>query len=449
MAEPAEFHSAARSDVGLVRSNNQDSGYAGANLLVLADGMGGPAGGDIASSVALAHLVPLDTDSHPADSMLPLLRKALMDAHDELSDRSSRDRDLEGLGTTCIAIMRSGNRLAMVHIGDSRAYMLRGETLTQVTTDHSYVQFLVDTGQITQEEAEHHPNRNVVLKILGDSEADVAPDETIREAVIGDRWLLCSDGLSGVVSPETIGQMMATIEDPGECAEELIRLALLAGGPDNITCVVSDIVPSGSFPPVPPQIVGAAAIDRNAASRGGEGAAAKAAALSKKRPSVDLDDEDEDARPPRTRWWTPVFMLLVAAFLVGAGWLSWAWSQTQFYVLGKDGYVVIYQGIPQTLGPWELSHAVEVTDVALADLTQVDRQRLTEPVVRSSREDVDAYVNQLRDDIADQHNGEARDEGAQSGAQSGGGSSSQSGAQSASESSSEANGSTSNDGGNG
>ena len=214
---PIEFRCAARSDVGLVRSNNQDSGYAGPNLLVLADGMGGPAGGDIASSVAIAHLVPLDSDSYPADTMLPLLREALMDAHDELSDRSRRDKDLEGLGTTCIALMRSGNKLAMVHIGDSRAYVLRGEALTQVTTDHSFVQYLVESGQITPEEAEHHPNKNVVLRILGDSQADVTPDETIREAVVGDRWLLCSDGLSGVVSPETLGAVLAEIDDPGEC----------------------------------------------------------------------------------------------------------------------------------------------------------------------------------------------------------------------------------------
>lgn len=396
-SSPVEFHCAARSDVGLVRSNNQDSGYAGANLLVLADGMGGPAGGDIASSVAIAHLVPLDTDSHAADSMLPLLRNALMDAHDELSDRSKRDKDLEGLGTTCIAIMRSGNKLAMVHIGDSRAYVLRGEALTQVTTDHSFVQYLVETGQITPEEAEHHPNRNVVLRILGDSQADVTPDETMREAVLGDRWLLCSDGLSGVVSPETIGLILADIEDPGECAEELIRLALRAGGPDNITCVVADIVASGSFPPAPPQIVGAAAIDRHAASRGGTGAAARAAAL--RRARADALDEDEDgaeADSARRRWLTPLLALLGSLLLVAAGWLSWAWTQTQYYVIGQDGYVVIHQGIPQSIGSWELSHAVEVTDIALKDLSQVDRLRLQDPVLRSSREEIDAYLDQLR-----------------------------------------------------
>ena len=392
---PIEFRCAARSDVGLVRSNNQDSGYAGPNLLVLADGMGGPAGGDIASSVAIAHLVPLDSDSYPADTMLPLLREALMDAHDELSDRSRRDKDLEGLGTTCIAVMRSGNKLAMVHIGDSRAYVLRGEALTQVTTDHSFVQYLVESGQITPEEAEHHPNKNVVLRVLGDSQADVTPDETIREAVVGDRWLLCSDGLSGVVSPETLGAVLAEIDDPGECAEELIRLALRAGGPDNITCVVADIVKPGSYPVGPPQIVGAAAIDRHAASRGGEGAAGRAAALRKQR-RLAIDEDGGEDQTKRRAWFAPLLGLVVAVLLGVGGWLGWSWTQSQYYVIGQDGYVVIYQGIPQSLGPWKFSHAVEVTDLSLAELTDADRQRLQDPVLRSSRKKIDQYIDQLR-----------------------------------------------------
>lgn len=406
---PVEFRCAARSDVGLVRQNNQDSGYAGTNLLILADGMGGPAGGDIASSVAVAHLVPLDIDSHPADSLLPLLRTALMDAHEELSDRSQRDPELAGLGTTCIALMRSGNKLAMVHIGDSRAYVLRGNTLTQVTTDHSFVQYLVDSGQITPDEAEHHPQRNVVLRILGDSQADVTPDETMREAVIGDRWLLCSDGLSGVVSAETIAHILAEISNPGECAEELIRLALLAGGPDNVTCVVADIVPQGTVVPVAPQVVGAAAVDRSAPTRGGGGAAAKAAALSAHTPTgapnasstsyaTSEEDEAEDERPRRT-WVFPVVTFLMTLVCVGAAWLGWTWSQTQYYVIGQNGYVVIHQGIPQSIGSWKLSHAVEITDVKLDQLAEVDRQRLTEPVVRSSRADIDSYVATLKANV--------------------------------------------------
>ncbi len=393
--QPVEFHFAARSDIGLVRATNQDSGYAGPNLLVLADGMGGPAGGDIASSVALAHLVPLDGESHPAEAMLPLLRGALMDAHDELSERSRQDSELKGLGTTCIAVMRSGNKLAMVHIGDSRAYLLRGDTLTQITTDHSLVQYLVDSGQITPEEAEHHPQRNVVLRVLGDMQADVTPDETMREAVVGDRWLLCSDGLSGVVSADTIGKVLATFEDPGDCAEELIRLALLAGGPDNVTCVITDIVAAGTSPTSTPEIVGAAAKDRLAPTRGGAGAAARAAALS---PTTSPDasrEEDDEGGHAHARWWMPLVSLLVLALVGGLGWLGYAWSQTQYFVIGRDGYVVIYQGIPQAIGPWSFSHPVEVTDVALSRLTQVDRDRLQEPVVRSSREEIDAYVARL------------------------------------------------------
>lgn len=400
-AEPVEFRYAARSDVGLTRRSNQDSGYAGPNLLVLADGMGGPAGGDIASSVALAHLVPLDSESHPAEAMLPLLRAALNAAHEELTERSSQDSELKGLGTTCIAIMRAGKKLAMVHIGDSRAYLLRGDTLTQVTTDHSFVQYLVDTGQITPEEAEHHPQRNVVLRVLGDSQADVTPDETVREAIIGDRWLLCSDGLSGVVSAETIGQVLSDFDDPGACAEELIHLALLGGGPDNVTCVIADVVPSGTSGQTAPQIVGAAAIDRSAPSRGGSGAAARAAALAKGShdhgDEDDTEDEDEDKdEDGKHRWWAPILTLLVAALLAGGGWLGYLWTQTQYFAIGESGSVVIYQGIPQTLGPWSLSHRTEVTDISLSSLSSVDRERLEEPVVRSSREEIDVYVAQLK-----------------------------------------------------
>lgn len=412
-SKPVEFHYAARSDVGLVRQNNQDSGYAGANLLVLADGMGGPAGGDIASSVAIAHLVPLDTDSHPAETLLPSLRDALMDAHEELSERSEQDPELAGLGTTCIALMRSGNKLAMVHIGDSRAYLLRGDTLTQVTTDHSFVQYLVDSGQITPEEAEHHPQRNVVMRILGDSQADVTPDETMREAVVGDRWLLCSDGLSGVVSSDTIAEILTDVRDPGECAEELIRLALLAGGPDNVTCVVADIVPAGTIPPSAPQIVGAAAKDRLAPTRGGGGAAARAAALASPTKELPVDDEAEaeaDApRRSRFAWLLPVISLMLAIGVVIAGWLGWQWSQSQYYVMGKDGSVVIFQGIPQSVGSWNLSHAVEITDVKLDQLAAVDQQRLQEPVTRSSRGEVDAYVAILRSNARERTLQQARE----------------------------------------
>lgn len=394
---PVEFRFAARSDVGLVRKNNQDSGYAGSHLLVLADGMGGAAGGDIASSIAVAHMAPLDTDDHRADDMLNLLRHALTDAHEELIDRAQVDPQLHGLGTTCIALMRSGKKLAMVHIGDSRAYVLRNGTLTQVTTDHSFVQYLIQTGQITPEEAETHPQRSVVLRILGDSSNDIDPDESIREAVLGDRWLLCSDGLSGVVSADTIIETLAVIDDPGECAEELIELALRGGGPDNITCVIADVVESGSVDPAPPQIVGAAAVDRLQPSRGSSGAAGRAAQLSP-HPNIEENDDEDDL--PERRPWLPTFIALIVAAAVGLGlWAGYTWSQSQYYAQLKDEKVVIYKGIPQAIGPWALSHPVEITPVTLKDLQPVERDRLKEPVRRSSREEIDAYVKRLVNDV--------------------------------------------------
>lgn len=146
-------------------------------------------------------------------------------------ERSQEDPVLAGLGTTCVALLRSNNKLGMVHIGDSRAYLLRGGILTQVTTDHTYVQHLVDSGRITPEEAAHHPNRNMILRALGDNDGEVLLDESIREARPGDRWLLCSDGLSGLVAAETIEGTMNELHDPGECADRLVDLALRAGGP--------------------------------------------------------------------------------------------------------------------------------------------------------------------------------------------------------------------------
>ena len=237
-AKAVQFHYAARSDVGLVRSNNQDSGYAGANLLVLADGMGGPAGGDIASSVALAHLVPLDTDSHPADSMLPLLREALLDAHEELTDRSSRDRDLEGLGTTCIALMRSGNRLAMVHIGDSRAYVVGGGGIRQLTHDHSALQEARDLAA-TSGAPRVIPPANVVTKALGAGQSgSVKADYTIMPLEEGDRAVICTDGVHGVLQDAQIHAIVAAGDGPQGSADALVQASLETGTRDNTTAVV-------------------------------------------------------------------------------------------------------------------------------------------------------------------------------------------------------------------
>lgn len=284
------FNYAALSDIGKIRQSNQDSGYAGPNLLVLADGMGGPAGGDIASSIAIDHLRSLDNEADNPEEALESLREAISQAHQELCERSTQDPTLAGLGTTCIAIRRSEDALTMTHIGDSRAYRLRGGELRQMTNDHSFVQYLVDTGQLTPEQAETHPQRSVLLRVLGDSQEDVTLDESHPEFTVGDRWLLCSDGLCGFVSGQTIGKMLYRSETPQQACESLVELALKAGGPDNITCVVADIVEDPQEQD--PQVVGAAATDRLVQLRSQQKDDSRDAATKADRDATDITIED-------------------------------------------------------------------------------------------------------------------------------------------------------------
>ncbi len=391
---------AAFSDIGLIRSTNQDSGYASPNLLVLADGMGGAAAGDVASSVTVAHLAAIDDDVYGADDLLPVLRTAIEDAHADLMRRSQENPELRGLGTTCIAILRSGNKLAMVHIGDSRAYLLRDGKLVQVTHDHTLVQFLVDNGQLTPEEAEHHPKRNVIMRALGDMPTDVQLDESIREAVPGDRWLLSSDGLFGVVAHDTIEHALKTYPDLSECGEYLIELALAAGAPDNVTVVLTDVIDDAEAArpaSQQPVVVGSAAINSQAPSRGGSSAAAKAAALSAPSrvapPSAQIDDE---ASPSRSRILPRIAALVTVLLLLGGGlFAGYRWTQSQYYVYPADGYVAIYRGIPQKVGPLTLSHLEEKSTVKVKDLRPVTQERLEIPITRGSLAEARSYVENL------------------------------------------------------
>jgi serine/threonine protein phosphatase PrpC len=255
---------AARSDVGLVRSNNQDSAYAGPNLLVVADGMGGHAGGDVASALTIAALVGLDRPDHSSDQSMSELERSIDRARQDLVDATTADPDLAGMGTTVTALLKSGNTLAMAHLGDSRAYLLRDSTLAQVTVDHTFVQHLVDTGRITPDEAETHPQRNVVMRVLGDFDLDLTPDLSIREAVPGDRWMLCSDGLSGFVPDDEIAEVLISVTTPQDAVERLVSMSMRAGSTDNITVVVADVLDDAAaattVATVTPEIVGSAAL---------------------------------------------------------------------------------------------------------------------------------------------------------------------------------------------
>jgi protein phosphatase len=408
---------AARSDVGLVRSNNQDSAYAGPHLLVVADGMGGHAGGDVASSVAIAALAPLDGESHGPDDALDELERALEEAREEIINRSEVEPELAGMGTTVTAILRAGNKLAMVHLGDSRGYLLRDGVLTQVTTDHTFVQHLVNTGKITPEEAEHHPQRSVVMRVLGDFDADIAPDLSVREARAGDRWLLCSDGLSGFVSGETIARTLFELPDVDICAERLVQLALRAGGGDNVTVVVADVleldqVRDGAGPTTNAVVVGSAAVSRNRPTSAQDGPAARAAELSRQAaaatpgagvPAVEAEDDDQDdadeRRTRRRRRTRRVLLSLLAAVVLAAGAVGfYRWTQTQYYV-GVDGDVVaIYRGIPQSVGPLSLSDVVEQTDLAVDDLPAFVRDRVEQTIHTASLAQARERVETLAED---------------------------------------------------
>src|SRR4051812_5049784 len=230
---------AARTDIGLLRDGNEDSIYAGPRLLAVADGMGGAAAGEVASAVAIAAIAQLDEDP-PGSDLLDALTNAAYEADDQLRSMIAQDRSLYGMGTTLTAMLIAGTRIGLLHIGDSRAYLLRDGVLTQITHDHTLVQTFVDEGRITREQATTHPQRSIILRVLkGDDHLDL--DLSVRDTLPGDRYLICSDGLSAVVSDATLLETLL-LPDPQQAVDRMIDLALRGGGPDNISCIVAEVL---------------------------------------------------------------------------------------------------------------------------------------------------------------------------------------------------------------
>jgi protein phosphatase len=231
---------ATRSDAGMLRETNEDSAYAGSRLLAVADGMGGHSGGEIASATAIEAMKRLDIDI-PADDLLAALREAVRQANETVHGLAESDPSLKGMGTTLTAMLLSGQKLALVQIGDSRAYLLRGGDLFQITHDQTLVQMLVDDGVITADKVATHPHRSLLLQAL-DGRAELDPEMQLRETQIGDRYLLCSDGLWSVIAAQTVHHALSTVAEPEQAVRRLIDMANEGGGPDNITCVVADVV---------------------------------------------------------------------------------------------------------------------------------------------------------------------------------------------------------------
>ena len=332
---------AARSDRGLVRANNEDSVYAGARLLALADGMGGHAAGEVASQLVIAALAHLD-DDEPGGDLLNKLDTAVRDGNSAIAAQVQADPDLEGMGTTLTAILFAGNRLGLAHVGDSRGYLLRDGELSQITKDDTFVQTLVDEGRITLEEAHSHPQRSLIMRALTGHE--VEPTLIMREARAGDRYLLCSDGLSDPVSHETILEALQ-ISDVAESADRLIELALRGGGPDNVTVVVADVV-DYDYGQTQPILAGAVSGDDDQ-SAPPDTAAGRASAFNPRRnvaKRIEPPPEDPVHAPRSRRRIFIAAALLILVLLAGLA-IGREIVRSNYYVAANADTVSIMRGV--------------------------------------------------------------------------------------------------------
>jgi PPM family protein phosphatase len=419
---------AAGSHKGMIREGNEDSGYAGPRLLAIADGMGGQAAGEVASSEVISTIVSLDDDI-PGSDILTSLGTAVQRANDQLLRMVQEDPQLEGMGTTLTALLWTGQRLGLVHVGDSRAYLLRDGVLTQITQDHTWVQRLVDEGRITEEEATTHPQRSLLMRALGSGER-VEPDLSIREVRVGDRYLICSDGLSGVVSHQTLEDTLAGYQAPHETVQELIQLALRGGGPDNITCIVADVLDTDDGDTLAsqlndtPVVVGAVAdtqlqhhdprhlqtpagraseLGRTPHQAGptgtfgppGSGEPVPGGVLG----SFGAYDEsyNEKDKGGGRKWLKRSVIAVVVLALVGGGlYGAYAWTQTQYYVGAKGDHVAVYRGIDQKLAWFSLSKVHrDRPDIELKYLPAYQRKQVEDTIAVSTLGQADDKADEL------------------------------------------------------
>ncbi|MBO9577771.1 MAG: serine/threonine-protein phosphatase [Microbacteriaceae bacterium] len=408
------------SDVGLTRSNNQDSGYAGHRLFVVADGMGGHAGGDVASALAIRSLRELDREfDSPSEAELAL-RNGLVEAQEAIADTVAGHPELAGMGTTVSAVALLGDTAVIAHIGDSRVYRFRGGVLEQMTNDHTFVQRLVETGRITAEEAAHHPRRSVLMRVLGDIDQTPEVDTESVGTRPGDRWLICSDGLSSCVAESEIRRILAARHHPSTAAEALLKETLANGAPDNVTIVVVD-VRDEEEPPGEPIVVGSATQPlKFSPARVTRSQPRLPALLRHPLRSTPLDDSHfepetdefldalvtEDRRRLRRRRATAITLIVLAILAVVAGlWLAYQWTQTRYFVgpyqgpvAAYEGKVAVFQGVQQDLGPISLhSLAYVVDDLDLTDLPTYRRNQVEQTISLDSLAEADATVKELRD----------------------------------------------------
>jgi len=399
------------SDVGLTRSNNQDSAYAGHRLFVVADGMGGHAGGDVASAAVIQHLVTIDDEYSTPSEAEQALQNGLLTASDQLADLVAEHPELTGMGTTVSGIALIGRSVVVAHIGDSRIYRLRDGLLTQLTSDHTFVQRLVETGRITADEALHHPKRSVLMRVLGDVDAVPEIDTMIFDTRPGDRWLLCSDGLSSYVEADTILSIMNDRLPTESTTAALLKASYDAGAPDNVTVVLLD-VGEDLTPVSETQVVGSAAEPLQfspPAPRRAKGLPALLRAPFQTAPVPESHFEPEtdeylaaliieDRKRLRRRRATAIVAIAIGVIAVVVGLVGgYNYTQSLYYVGEHLGKVALFQGIQQDLGPIRLSHLVSQTDISVEDLPQYRQDAVIATISADSLQRADEILQELSD----------------------------------------------------
>ncbi len=368
----------AATDIGQVREGNEDSYLADEPLFAVADGMGGHRGGEVASRLALEVLEHMFRQGRGGG-----LAEQVQEANRAVFERSMLDRAVAGMGTTLTAAVVEGDRLRLAHVGDSRAYLLRDGELRLLTEDHTLVHRMVDEGEITEREAETHPYRSVLTRALG-VDPRVEVDEGLVEVREGDRVLLCTDGLTGMVTEAQIQAILEEAKDPDDAASRLIRAANRAGGIDNITVVVLDFVPD------------------DPAGNAGEDVEGPGAGL-----RLPVHPQPRSAPPPTPRRRRPsvgrlaaflgIPVAVVVIVLVGLR----LYLDSQWYVGVAGGRVAVFRGIPAEVAGFELHHPVVVTGIPAAEAEALALYRdLEDGITADDRAEADAIVEQIRTDLA-------------------------------------------------
>jgi len=393
--------SAADSNIGKVRSSNQDSGYAGYRMFFVADGMGGHAGGDIASAITAQRMAQMDAEYATADDAGAAVLARILETNQLLTETVATHEHLSGMGTTFSGVVFVEDKAVLAHIGDSRIYLCRDGETVQVTTDHTFVQRLVEMGRITEAEALVHPRRNVLLRVIGDSNEPPQLDFKVLVTKPGDRWMMCSDGLNGYVSDAIIHMNLSSEQTPEEVVDVLIGEALEAGAPDNVTVVVVDTVPAelGSVIERTPKFVGSAmrdvvVKDEKPKVRAKDNQDRQYVSESGEDFNRIINETQRSVKFRRLRQIGMVFGISVLVVLVG--WFGYTYTQTRFYVAEANGQVSIYKGIREELLGFKFSSVYKKTDLGVMSLPIYQQQLVENTIYATDIEDAYRIIDRLK-----------------------------------------------------